>query len=113
MKKIIYFICCITLLCCRDRYESPVNTPVTGYLVVEGFINTGTGGTSISLSRVNQLSNPVIVKVTGAVVEIEDDNNQVFPLPAKPDGVYGSPQLVLQDNRSYRLSIRTRDNKQY
>src|SRR5687767_14342232 len=113
MKKLFYCICCISLFCCRDRYESPVNSPETGYLVVEGFINTGVGGTSISLTRVNKLSNPIIVRVTGAVVQVEDDNNQVYPLAAKPNGIYASEQLVLQGTRSYRLSITTPDNKQY
>jgi hypothetical protein len=113
MKKLLYLLFSISLFCCRDRYESPVISPDTGYLVVEGFINTGLGGTSISLSRVNKLNDPVIAKVTGAVVQVEADNNQVYPLAAKADGVYASEQLVLQNDRSYRLTIRTPDNKEY
>ncbi|WP_315820035.1 hypothetical protein [Paraflavitalea speifideaquila] len=51
MKKLLY--CCIVLLglCCKQRFDPPVMTPVNGYLVVEGSINSGSGPTNIKISR--------------------------------------------------------------
>jgi hypothetical protein len=113
MKIFICFFLVVVCYACRDKYESPVNSPATGYLVVEGFINTGQGGTTVTLSRVNRLTEPIIAKVRGASVQIENDNNQVYALAETANGVYTSGQLILDGSRNHRLRIRTADNKIY
>ena len=58
MKKIVY--CLLVLLAaagCKEKYVSPVISPATGYLVVEGTINSGQGTTTITLSRTTKLDN--------------------------------------------------------
>ena len=113
MKFSLFIFLILAVYACRDKYESPVNSPTTGYLVAEGFINTGIGSSTVTLSRVNKLTDPIIVKVRSAVVQIENDNNQAFALTETSNGVYTSGQLNLDTSRNYRLRIRTQDNKTY
>jgi hypothetical protein len=40
MKKIILFSFLLLAFACREKYVPQLNEPVTGYLVVEGFIIT-------------------------------------------------------------------------
>ncbi|HEU5052317.1 MAG TPA: hypothetical protein VFT78_04350, partial [Hanamia sp.] len=40
---------------CKIEYRPPVESPKTGYLVVEGFINSDGGPTTITLSRTLRL----------------------------------------------------------
>jgi hypothetical protein len=112
-KNFIYCLLFIFIFSCRDHYESPVKKPASGYLVVEGSINSGKGGTSIKLSRMNDLNQRTIVYVKGAVVQVESDNNQVFPLTDNGNGVYSSAQLTLDNTRKYRLRIKLTGNKEY
>src|SRR5690349_15483428 len=108
MNKNIYFLLLLFVVSCREHYESPVKQNSASLLVVEGIINTGkTGGTTITLSRTTNLRQPVIDFVKGAVVQVESDNNQLFLLSEKPNGVYSDGQLRLDSTRKYRLVIKT------
>lgn len=113
MKIFISCILIVIVFSCRDPFESPVTSPDNGYLVVEGFINAGVGGTSISLSRINKLNQPAIIRVRAAAVQVENESNQVFPLSEKTPGVYANELLQLDTSSSYRLRIRTPENKIY
>ena len=114
MKKLFY--CCIVLLAvsCKERYEPPVTPPVNGYLVVEGTINSGTGGSSIRLSRAIALADSGRMKnERNALVRVEGEDNSQYPLTETSQGLYTTPQLSLNDNVKYRLYIRTTDGKEY
>lgn len=112
MKKLLYYILFITVMSCRDHYESPVASPDLGYLVVEGIINTGKGGTSIILSRMTNLDRPATSFVKAAIVQVEGDNNQVYTLSEKPNGIYSNQSLLLDSTRKYRLRIKSQ-GKEY
>ncbi len=51
MKKLFYSCLVLLGMGCKQRFEPPVTAPVNGYLVVDGFINSGNGTTAIKLSR--------------------------------------------------------------
>jgi hypothetical protein len=51
--------------------------------------------------------------VLNAVVAVVSDQNVSFPLTDAGNGNYISPGLNLDNSRTYRLSIKTPDNKQY
>jgi hypothetical protein len=102
MKKTLYIIIGISFFThCKERYEIPVNSPATGYLVVEGRINIGSA-TSFQLSRTVKLSGNRNTK-----------NNTVFPLTDRGKGLYGLDTLKLNATQKYRLHIKTAAGTDY
>ncbi len=97
---------------CREKYVSGVIVPSSGYLVVEGFINTG-GPTDISLSRTTSLDSSFILPETGASVEVLDAQGNHFSLYENGAGSYSVPQFDIDFTTRYRLHIRTADGKDY
>jgi hypothetical protein len=117
MKKFIfYFLVLIVIISgCKEKYLPPITSPPTGYLVVEGYINSGQQPTSIMLSRTTKLYDPVqIVYEPNALVNVESENNETFPLYDNGNGMYvSSGPLNLNGSVKYRLQIRTLDGKEY
>ena len=112
MKK-IFFLSLVITIGCREIYNAPISSPDTGYLVVEGFINS-TGLTTIKLSRTTKLSDgDTIVFEYGATVTIEGDNNDISLLMEKENGTYVSDELNLIPSEKYMLHIKTSDGKEY
>jgi Domain of unknown function (DUF4249) len=98
---------------CVDKYVSPYQSPVTGYLVVEGYI-TGNGPTQFKLSRTIPLpGDSTIPMETGAKVQVEGSDNSVFPLTEQTAGFYVIDTMPLNTATKYRLRISTTDGHQY
>jgi len=99
---------------CRKPYDPPAIAHNGSYLVVEGVINTGSDSTIITLSKTVNVSSVITVNpVLQAIVTVENDQNAVFPLTETVNGKYVSAGLNLDNSHSYRLNIKTSDNKQY
>ncbi len=99
---------------CRKPYNPPAVTSTAGYLVVEGVINSGPDSTTIKLSHTVNIASKVTANpVLHAVVAIESDQGATYPLTETTNGNYVSPGLNLDNSHTYRLSIKTTDNKQY
>jgi hypothetical protein len=104
----------ITLTGCKKPYEPPVKAAPGGYLVVEGVVNPGSDSTIIKLSHTVSISNRVTANpVLGATLTVESDRHSFYPLTEAGNGSYISTGLALDNSRTYRLNIRTKDNKQY
>jgi len=98
---------------CKDKYVSPYKNPSTGYLVVEGYI-TGNGPTQFTLSRTVDLSgNRVIPLEKNASMQVEGDDNSIFPLTEQGNGIYMRSSMGLNATTKYRLRIKTSDGKEY
>ncbi len=115
MKSIVRFAFFLMLLSgCKERYTPPVTSPVTGYLVVEGFINKGPEPTTIKLTRTTKLIDTAnIIYEHGAQVTVEGDNGESYPLPESGTGVYTAAPAVLNDAIQYRLHIVTANGNEY
>jgi uncharacterized protein DUF4249 len=114
MKKIFYFILSIIFSAgCIQKFQPTISSPATGYLVVEGIINSGGGPATVSLSRTTMLSDSTMAHETGATVQVEGNDNTVYPFTEQGNGIYGTPQLLLNGSQQYRLDIKTKDGKQY
>lgn len=115
MKKIFVFSILLLAFACREKYVPQLNEPTTGYLVVEGFINSGTGPTTITLTRSTKLSSQAaIVKETKATVRVESKNSATnFILTETSTGVYTYPQLSPNTADQYRLYVKTTNGKEY
>jgi hypothetical protein len=115
MKRVVCILAlAISITGCRKPYNPPAVTLNTGYLVVEGVINSGPDSTIIKLNHtVNIASKATANPVLNAVVTVVSDEDVTFPLTEAGNGNYVSPGLNLDNTHQYRLRIKTPDNKQY
>lgn len=114
MKKSFYFFILMLAFGCRERYDLPANSPVTGFLVVDGTINAGQGPTIITLTRTVKLVDSFVIKyLTRATVRVQGKDNSSFALTEGTPGVYTSNQLNLNSAQEYRLYIKTPEGKEY
>jgi hypothetical protein len=98
---------------CVEKYNSPYVSPLTGYLVVEGYIS-GNSPTQYTLSRTIPLPGDMAApRETGAKVQVEGTDNSVYPLTEQSTGVYGVDTLALNSTTQYRLRITTTAGEQY
>jgi len=97
MKRSYFLIAILVLFfACKEAYNPPVVSPVTGYLVVEGFINSGNGASTIKLTRTTKLvDSAAIIYEHNAQVTIEDESNATYPLYERDSGNYVSDDLLL------------------
>ncbi len=114
MKHLFYFSIVLLLTGCKQRYDSPVHSSATGYLVVDGFVNSDPAGTTIiRLSRSVRLDSANIKFEKAAQVKIEGQDNSSFTLLEGDSGRYSISNLHLNSSVNYRLNIVTSDGKQY
>jgi hypothetical protein len=98
---------------CKQEYDPHIEAKTTGLLVVEGFINSGVGATTIHLSRSSSLEDTVLKPEFSAQVNVEGEDGSSFTLFGNGNGEYTNSQLTLTDGVNYRLYIRTTDGKEY
>ena len=113
--KIITLLLFLALLTgrCKETYISPYMAPATGYLVVEGYIS-GNSPTTFNLSRVISLPGDSAIPVeTGAKLQVEGNDNSVYPLSEQGNGVYSVGTLPLTAAVQYRLRIQTTNGESY
>ncbi len=111
-KKIYRFVFLLLVLGCKDKYNAPVVSPSTGYLVVEGNVNSGNGTTTITLSRTTKLDSLNTKYEQGAIVKVEGDDNSSYSLAETGVGQY-TADLNLTPTVKYKVSITTSNGKQY
>jgi Domain of unknown function (DUF4249) len=113
MRKLIYFLLILVTSGCKEKYEAPIVSPDTGYLVIEGIINSGQGNTVLTLSRTTKLDDRTPRYEQGAQVTVQGEDNSFFALQQTGPGQYSAIALNLNPARKYRLTIRTSDGKEY
>ncbi|MBC8053494.1 MAG: DUF4249 domain-containing protein [Sphingobacteriaceae bacterium] len=101
---LLYAIIILFFAACKERFEPAIDTPSTGYLVVEGNINSGNGPTVIKLSRTGRLNLGGRAE-KGAEVQIVGEDLSTYNLTGNDNGVYTSAVLNLPKQR-YRLRIK-------
>ena len=113
IKLFFFFLILSALLCeCTQTYVSPYKAPASGYLVVEGYIS-GNSPTQFTLSRTIPLpGDSTIPMVTGATVQVEGNDNSVYPLADQGNGTYGD-SLTLNPTAQYRLRITIPNGESY
>ncbi|HVV54801.1 MAG TPA: DUF4249 domain-containing protein, partial [Mucilaginibacter sp.] len=112
--KILIFLCLYAILItCKKPYAPVIAGTGDSYLVVDGFINSGSDSTFIRLSRTVSLDSKNYDPETGATISIESDKNDTYFLTEISTGVYAVNNLNLPTDRKYRLHIITADHKEY
>jgi hypothetical protein len=98
---------------CVKPYTPKVNSPATGYLVVEGNINNGAVPTQIILSRSEALSDTATeIFENNASVVLEGSDGTMFTASGN-GGIYQFDSLALDPAKTYRLDIHTADGSEY
>jgi hypothetical protein len=113
MKKIVYSLLVFLLPGCKEKYNAPVVPSKTGYLVIEGNINSGQGASQLILSRSGELAGGVPKAEAGALLTVEGEDNSSFNFSETGPGRYSITNLNLNPTRKYRLRIRTTAGKEY
>jgi hypothetical protein len=113
MKIRHWFVLLLCAASCKDKYDADVHLPSSGFLVVEGFINSGVGSTAISLSRSAAIHDIADIPEPGAQMEIQSESGISYPLTDQTNGNYSTGQLSLDSSQKYRLHIKTADGKEY
>jgi len=109
-----YCLLGLTLLsACRDKYLPDLQNQANGYLVVQGFINVGTGPTNIQLTRATSLDSSFVQYETGAQVEVQAASGASYPLTEISNGKYSISQVPVSPGEQYRLHIHTSYGKDY
>ncbi len=98
---------------CKQAYDPHIETKTTGLVVVEGFLNSGEGPTTIRLSRSSDLEHTTLIPEFSAQVSVEGEDGSSFPLIDSGNGEYSIAQLSPNNGVKYRVHIRTADGKEY
>jgi hypothetical protein len=99
---------------CKKFYAPPYIASPGSYLVVDGTINAGPGQTIIRLSKTVNLSNATTYNpVLHAIINIESETGESYPVMEAGGGKYVSATLSLDYTRQYRLHIKTEDAHEY
>jgi len=98
---------------CKEKYMAKINTPASGFLVVEGMINAGAGPTNISLTRVSSLEHVTTIYEGGAEIEVQSSAGASYPLSEQNAGRYSIDQVPVDPGQQYRLHIKTSDGQEY
>ncbi|OQP66866.1 hypothetical protein A3860_00410 [Niastella vici] len=110
-----FVFCCLTilLLCCKEKYNAPVNVPKTGYLVIEGYISAN-GPAEIHISRTIPLADTAkLINETLAKVQLQGRDNSTYNLSETSGGMYINSGINLNSSQQYRLYIKTLSGKEY
>src|SRR5579862_8752383 len=113
MKLRIWFLVFILFWACKDKYMPHVSYSASGILVVEGFINTGNGPTTILLTRLAPLNNISTIPEPGAQVEVESEQGLRYSLSETSPGNYSINQIPIDSTQRYRIHIKTSNGKDY
>jgi hypothetical protein len=100
-------------MACKKPFIHDGITESPSLLVVEGVINTA-GQTTIYLSRTLKLADKLKASSEiKAKVQVEGQNNTIFPLTENIAGTYSAAQMNLNPAQQYRLRIKTAAGKEY
>lgn len=116
MKNWLYFILFIIVSAtsCRQAYLPPAITVKNNFLVVEGSINGGADASTIKLSRTANVQGKAANKPElGAIINIEDDQSNSYPLYETGGGEYHYAGLYLDHARKFRIHIKTTNGEEY
>ncbi len=101
---------------CVKQYNPPVLQAKNNYLVVDGFINSGSNSvTAIILNRTRSISDSVTATnpELNASVQIVSDDGSAYPLSETGNGNYQSAVLNLDNSKKYQVKITTSNGHKY
>ena len=111
---IIGLLALVVLARCKQTFEPGLPSAETGYLVVEGIINSGSDATVITLSRTVPLNQKQTLKPEGgAILRVESSTGIFYNFVESKRGTYTGGPFNLPAAATYRLNIKTTNGKTY
>lgn len=99
---------------CVDPYRPPEIAAPNQYLVVDGFLNGGTGTSVIRLSRTQNLTaSTKPLTEAKATVQAEGSTGEKFSFVESPAGTYTLASATLPIGKAYRVRIKTQVGSEY
>lgn len=100
---------------CLEPYNPPETTGTVDILVVDGFINVSDSIATVRLTKATPLSDNSSNEntVSGALVQIEDENGSIVLLTESTNGYYASTKMPFTPLKKYRVTILTNSDKRY
>ncbi|WP_375444598.1 DUF4249 domain-containing protein [uncultured Fibrella sp.] len=113
-KLAAYALLLLMIGSCVDPYRpSQIEAP-NQYLVVDGFLNGGTGNSVIKLSRTQNLGNTTKPAAEArATIQVEGGTGETFPFVESAAGTYTLTATTLPIGKSYRVRIKTQVGGEY
>src|SRR6185295_759972 len=91
----------LLLVQCKQEYIPNVKDTDITQLVVEGYINSAVGPTTIRLSRSSDLEDTIFKPEFNAQVNVEGEDGSSFPLYENGNGEYTNAQLTTNNGIQY------------
>ncbi|HZY81229.1 MAG TPA: DUF4249 domain-containing protein [Cyclobacteriaceae bacterium] len=112
LTKYFSFVLVLIAAGCLDPYTPPDSVLQKEFLVVDGFVNTGSRSAEVKLSRAVPLSSENVHNpVTKATVQLESGDGLIIPLPETLPGVYYAGPINVFNGKTYQLRIFTPGNE--
>lgn len=112
---LIIFLSLSFLVSCVEEYWPELKEQDSSVLVVEGRITNLPGPYQIQLSTSSSFDEPLISPITGAIVQIVDNQDNSEILFEIQEGIYTTTETGIQGiiGRSYKILINTIDGESY
>lgn len=114
-KKTILIPALILMASCVDPYYPPAESSTSlGFMVIDGFLDGSKGTGRVRLSRTLVLGESLASPPEkNAVVRVDSEDGQSFPLTEEDDGVYTAQGLDLKATSTYQLHVKTVNGIEY
>ncbi|RYF55980.1 MAG: DUF4249 domain-containing protein [Cytophagaceae bacterium] len=110
----LYGIGLLLIGSCVDPYRPPQIEAPNRYLVVDGFLNGGTGSSTIKLSRTQNLSTTgKPLAETKATITVEGGGGEKFSFIESATGTYTLANTTLPVGKAYQVRIKTQVGGEY
>ncbi len=114
MKLTVYGAMLLLIGSCVDPYRPPQIEAPNRYLVVDGFLNGGSGSSVIKLSRTQNLTDikkPLVE--TKATIRVEGSAGEAYSFVEGTAGTYTLASATLPIGKTYRVRIKTTEGGEY
>jgi hypothetical protein len=114
ITQTLLFFCLLFLVGCIEPFAPPEVANAPSYLVIDGFLNAGTGPSRIQLSRTQRVSdNNLPQPELFAQVSVEGDLGSNFAFTDTGNGIYYLDAQILNPSEQFRLRITTAGGNEY
>jgi hypothetical protein len=115
MRKLLkIFILSILLNGCKQPFESPVSKLSKDVLCIDGFINTGSESSVITLTKLQDLGEKsTILPELKALVSLQEEGGSAVALVEEGKGNYTLAPRAYNSSKRYRLEITRSNGKKY
>lgn len=96
----------VVLMGCVEPYDPPYTDSDINFLVIDGFLDSGSETATVKISYAMPLdTNTTVNPARNAVVNVETDDGNIIPLAETAPGVYTTKSDHFQTGRTFNLAV--------